>query len=148
VRCKDRKLCNAAGARVVITDHTRTKLNRTDLVLSSLTFAAKLRVVDVEYKRVPCEYKRKNLVVRVEDQSRAPGKLDIVVVHVAQVGSSSSWMFMTWGASARSTTSGRPRRLLSLRHARVEVKARERVNNHEQSKETKKLSRLFIQYPS
>ena len=60
VRCKDKKLCAAAGARVVVTDRART--NRTDLVLSSTAFAAMarpgmarrlagLRTVDVEYKR-------------------------------------------------------------------------------------------------
>uniref|UniRef100_A0ACD5WG11 Uncharacterized protein n=1 Tax=Avena sativa TaxID=4498 RepID=A0ACD5WG11_AVESA len=117
VRCTDKKLCSAAGARVVVTDRARTKpTNRTDLVLSSPAFAAmarpgmaarlaKLRAVDVEYKRVPCEYKGKNLAVRVEERSRAPGELavtflyqggqtDIVAVDVAQVGSS-SWKFMT-----------------------------------------------------
>ncbi|KAK1651257.1 hypothetical protein QYE76_069062 [Lolium multiflorum] len=116
VRCKDKKLCNAAGARVVITDRARTKSNRTDLVLSSPAFAAmarpgvakrlaKLRTVDVEYKRVPCEHEGKNLAVRVEDTSRAPnqlavrflyqgGQTDIVAVDVAQVGSS-NWKFMT-----------------------------------------------------
>ncbi|AQL09461.1 Expansin-like A2 [Zea mays] len=60
VRCKDRKLCGAAGARVVVTDRART--NGTDLVLSSTAFAAMarpgmarrlagLRAVDIEYKR-------------------------------------------------------------------------------------------------
>ncbi|KAF8780507.1 hypothetical protein HU200_001634 [Digitaria exilis] len=116
VRCRDRKLCAAAGARVVVTDRART--NRTDLVLSSPAFAAmarpgmaarlaKLRTVDVEYKRVPCEYKHRNLSVRVEDKSHdAPGgdltirflyqggQTDIVAVDVAQVGSS-NWKFMT-----------------------------------------------------
>jgi hypothetical protein len=62
VRCKDKKLCSAAGARVVVTDRARTKTNRTDLVLSSPAFAAMARsgmaarlaqhhAVDVEYKR-------------------------------------------------------------------------------------------------
>jgi hypothetical protein len=57
VRCKDKKLCAASGARVVVTDRART-----DLVLSSPAFAAmarpgmapqlaKLPTVDVEYKR-------------------------------------------------------------------------------------------------
>ncbi|KAM3316199.1 hypothetical protein ACQJBY_034362 [Aegilops geniculata] len=116
VRCKDRKLCSGAGARVVVTDRARMKTNRTDLVLSSPAFAAmarpgmaarltRLRAVDVEYKRVPCEYRGKNLSVRVEERSRAPselavrflyqgGQTDIVAVDVAQVGSS-SWKFMT-----------------------------------------------------
>jgi hypothetical protein len=60
VRCTDKKLCAASGARVVVTDRART--NRADLVLSSPAFAAmarpgmapqlaKLRTVDVEHKR-------------------------------------------------------------------------------------------------
>uniref|UniRef100_A0ACD5WVT1 Uncharacterized protein n=1 Tax=Avena sativa TaxID=4498 RepID=A0ACD5WVT1_AVESA len=116
VRCKDRELCGSAGARVVVTDRARTKANGTDLVLSSTGFAAmarpgmaarlaKLGAVDVEYKRVPCEYEGKNLSVRVEERSRAPselavtflyqgGQTDIVAVDVAQVGSS-NWKFLT-----------------------------------------------------
>ncbi|CAM0870517.1 unnamed protein product [Alopecurus aequalis] len=61
VRCKDTELCGAAGARVVVTDRTRTKSNGTDHVLSSPAFAAmarpgmaarlaRLGAVDVEYK--------------------------------------------------------------------------------------------------
>jgi hypothetical protein len=60
VQCKDKKLCAAAAARVVVTDRART--NRTDFVLSSTAFAAMvrpgmtkrlagLRTVDVEYTR-------------------------------------------------------------------------------------------------
>ncbi|KAL5653431.1 hypothetical protein ACJX0J_038889, partial [Zea mays] len=107
VRCKDRKLCGAAGARVVVTDRART--NGTDLVLSSTAFAAMarpgmarrlagLRAVDIEYKRVPCEYKHRNLSVRVQEKRRSPGgpgdlairflyqggQTDIVAVDVAQ----------------------------------------------------------------
>uniref|UniRef100_A0A0D9Z1P1 Expansin-like EG45 domain-containing protein n=1 Tax=Oryza glumipatula TaxID=40148 RepID=A0A0D9Z1P1_9ORYZ len=114
VRCKDKKLCSNAGARVVVTDRART--NRTGLVLSSPAFAAmarpgmassltELAAVDVEYKRVPCEYRHRSLSVRVDERSRGPneltisflyqgGQTDIVAVDVAQVGSS-SWKFMT-----------------------------------------------------
>jgi hypothetical protein len=60
VQCKDKKLCAAAGAKVVVTDRART--NRTDLMLSSTAFAAMARpsmaprlqarrAVNVEYKR-------------------------------------------------------------------------------------------------
>nr|AUE24109.1 expansin 80 [Saccharum hybrid cultivar]AUE24147.1 expansin 25 [Saccharum hybrid cultivar] len=134
VRCKDKKLCAAAGARVVVTDRART--NRTDLVLSSTAFAAMarpgmakrlagLRTVDVEYKRVPCEYKHRNLSVRVEDKSRAPGDLairflyqggqtDIVAVDVAQVGSS-NWKFMTRDNGPAWSTSQAPPGPLQLR---------------------------------
>ena len=114
MRCKDKKLCSNAGARVVVTDRART--NRTGLVLSSPAFAAmarpgmaasltELAAVDVEYKRVPCEYRHRSLSVRVDERSRGPneltisflypgGQTDIVAVDVAQVGSS-SWKFMT-----------------------------------------------------
>ncbi|CAD6209415.1 unnamed protein product [Miscanthus lutarioriparius] len=134
VRCKDKKLCAAAGARVVVTGLART--NRTDLVLSSTAFAAMarpgmarrlagLRTVDVEYKRVPCEYKHRNLSVRVEDKSRAPGDLairflyqggqtDIVAVDVAQVGSS-NWKFMTRDNGPAWSTSQAPPGPLQLR---------------------------------
>ncbi|KAG2543718.1 expansin-like A1 [Panicum virgatum] len=134
VRCKDRKLCAAAGARVVVTDRART--NRTDLVLSSPAFAAmarhgmaarlaKFRTVDVEYKRVPCEYNHRNLSVRVEEKSRAPGELtirflyqggqtDIVAVDVAQVGSS-NWKFMTRDYGPAWSTSQAPPGPLQLR---------------------------------
>uniref|UniRef100_A0A0A9DQA4 Expansin-like EG45 domain-containing protein n=1 Tax=Arundo donax TaxID=35708 RepID=A0A0A9DQA4_ARUDO len=133
VRCKDKKLCAASGARVVVTDRART--NRTDLVLSSPAFAAmarpgmageltKLRTVDVEYKRVPCEYKHQNLSVRVE-KSRAPnelairflyqgGQTDIVAVDVAQVGSS-NWKFMTRDYGPAWSTSQAPPGPLQLR---------------------------------
>ncbi|KAG2554983.1 expansin-like A1 [Panicum virgatum] len=134
VRCKDRKLCAAAGARVVVTDRART--NRADLVLSGPAFAAmarpgmaarlaKLRTVDVEYKRVPCEYKHRNLSVRVEQKSRAPaeltirflyqgGQTDIVAVDVAQVGSS-NWKFMARDYGPAWSTSQAPPGPLQLR---------------------------------
>jgi len=115
VRCRDSELCSAAGAKVVVTDQARTS-NRTALVLSAAAYAAMAsagkaarlrdrRVVDVEYKRVPCEYaKDRNLLIRVEEKSRPPsnlsirflyqgGQTDIVAVDVATVGSS-NWRFM------------------------------------------------------
>ncbi|XP_062216870.1 expansin-like A1 isoform X2 [Phragmites australis] len=134
VRCKDKKLCAGAGARVVVTDRART--NRTDLVLSSLAFAAmarpgmaaqltKLGTVDVEYKRVPCEYKHRNLSVRVEEKAHAPkelairflyqgGQTDIVAVDVAQVGSS-NWKFMTRDYGPAWSTTQAPPGPLQLR---------------------------------
>jgi hypothetical protein len=58
--------------------------------------------------RVPCEYKHRNLSVRVEDKSRAPGDLairflyqggqtDIVAVDVAQVRPSTSCLQTKFG---------------------------------------------------
>uniref|UniRef100_A0A8I6XKZ3 Expansin-like A2 n=2 Tax=Hordeum vulgare subsp. vulgare TaxID=112509 RepID=A0A8I6XKZ3_HORVV len=137
VRCKDEDLCSTAGVRVVVTDRARSKTNDTDLVLSSPAFAAmarpgmaarlaRLGAVDVEYKRVPCEYKGKNLSLRVEERSRAPNKLavtllyqggqtDIVAVDVAQVGSSSSWRSLTRDHGPAWSTSLAPPGPLQLR---------------------------------
>nr|CAD1818773.1 unnamed protein product [Ananas comosus var. bracteatus] len=110
-RCKNAKVCNNGGVKVILTDLARD--NRTDFVLSGPGFAAmardgmarqlnKLRVVDVE---IPCEYKNKNLSIRVEEGSKYPnnlsikflyqgGQTDIVAVDVAEVGSS-NWRFMS-----------------------------------------------------
>nr|CAB3495369.1 unnamed protein product [Digitaria exilis]CAB3504299.1 unnamed protein product [Digitaria exilis] len=116
VRCRDSELCSGAGARVVVTDQARTSSNRTALELSAAAYAAMARpgkaarlrakrVVDVEYKRIPCEYANRNLSIRVEEKSRPPselsirflyqgGQTDIVAVDVATAGSS-NWRFMT-----------------------------------------------------
>ncbi|XP_047045941.1 expansin-like A2 [Lolium rigidum] len=119
VRCTDAELCGAAGATVVVTDQARaTGTNQTDLVLGGAAYAAMARgigaarrlrerdAVDVEYRRVPCEYARgRNLSVRAEARA-APGGLavrflyqggqtDIVAVDVATAGSGSGWRAMT-----------------------------------------------------
>ncbi|CAK9153923.1 unnamed protein product [Ilex paraguariensis] len=105
IRCKNTTLCTEEGTRVIVTDLNRN--NRTDFVLSSRAFMAmahkgmgqnvlKLGIADVEYKRVPCDYKNKNLAVRVEESSQKPnylaikflyqgGQTEIVAVDVAQV---------------------------------------------------------------
>lgn len=119
VRCTDAELCRTAGTTVVVTDQARASTNHTDLVLGGAAYAAMARgagaarrlrergAVDVEYKRVPCEYaRRRNLSVRVEArEGAAPGGLairflyqggqtDIVGVDVAAAGSSSGWKAM------------------------------------------------------
>ncbi|KAK3412800.1 hypothetical protein EUGRSUZ_I01493 [Eucalyptus grandis] len=105
IRCKNANLCTKGGTRVIVTDLNRN--NNTDFVLSSRAFAAMARqgmsqdilrqgIVDVEYKRVPCDYKDRNLAVRVEESSRKPnylaikvlyqgGQTEIVAMDVAQV---------------------------------------------------------------
>ncbi|XP_010266113.1 PREDICTED: expansin-like A2 [Nelumbo nucifera] len=114
IRCKNETLCNGGGTKVILTDLNRN--NQTDLVLSSRAFSAmahqgmardilKLGILDVEYKRIPCDYKKQKLSVRVEETSQRPhylaikllyqgGQTDIVAVDVAQVGSS-NWRYMS-----------------------------------------------------
>ncbi|KAK1695652.1 hypothetical protein QYE76_012349 [Lolium multiflorum] len=123
VRCTDGELCAAAGATVVVTDkaHTSTTANQTDLVLGGAAYAAMARggagteaarrlrergAVDVEYRRVPCEYARgRNLSVRAEARAASGGlalrflyqggQTDIVAVDVGTAGSGSGWRAMT-----------------------------------------------------
>ncbi|XP_022136308.1 expansin-like A1 [Momordica charantia] len=108
VRCKDRRLCTTAGTKVVVTDQTSN--NKHDFILSKKAYSAmalqnkrkellNLRLVDVEYKRIPCTYRNKNLSVRVEEWSQKPnylaikflyqgGQTEIKAVEIAEVGSS------------------------------------------------------------
>ncbi|KAL5788952.1 hypothetical protein ACOSP7_005901 [Xanthoceras sorbifolium] len=134
IRCKNPNLCNKSGTRVVVTDLNHN--NKTDFVLSSKAFTAmanngkgqdilKLGVVDVEYKRVPCEYKNQNLAVRVEESSKKPdylavkilyqgGQTEIVGADVAQVGAA-NWKFMTRDYGAVWSTSRVPKGELQFR---------------------------------
>lgn len=114
LRCQSTTLCNRQGTEVIITDLNQN--NHTGFVLSRRAFRAmaykgmdrgllKLRLVNVEYKRIPCDYKNHNLSVRVEKLSQNPnnlavqflyqgGQTDIVEVDVAKVGSP-NWTMMT-----------------------------------------------------
>ncbi|CAL0329351.1 unnamed protein product [Lupinus luteus] len=126
IRCNNTSLCSQKGARVVVTDLIYN--NQTDFVLSSQAFKAlakegldkdifKLGIVDIEYKRIPCDYKNNNLSVRVEESSKKPrylgltflyqgGQTEIVSVDIAKVGSS-TWRSMSrdhgavWGSTNR-----------------------------------------------
>ncbi|KAJ0969802.1 hypothetical protein J5N97_022679 [Dioscorea zingiberensis] len=109
IRCTNRKICSSKGVKVVLTDTHQS--SRSAFLLSRPAFLAlgkqeimKSGIVDVEYKRISCEYKN-NLSVRVEESSQKPnnlvikflyqgGQTDIVAVDVAQVGSS-DWRYMT-----------------------------------------------------
>ncbi|KAK9286678.1 hypothetical protein L1049_015079 [Liquidambar formosana] len=134
IRCKNTTLCSSAGTKVIITDLNRN--NQTDFVLSSRAFMAmankgmgqdilKRGIVDVEYKRVPCEYKNQNLAVRVEESSQKAnylaikilyqgGQTEIVAIDVAQVGSA-NWGFMSRNYGAVWDTSRVPAGPLQFR---------------------------------
>ncbi|XP_008236108.1 PREDICTED: expansin-like A2 [Prunus mume] len=134
IRCKNTTLCTKQGTRVTLTD--LNKNNQTDFVLSSRAFMAMAQkglgqdilrhgIVDVEYKRVPCEYKNQNLALRVEESSQKPhylaikilyqgGQTEIVAIDVAQVGSS-NWGFLTRNNGAIWDTSRVPAGALQFR---------------------------------
>nr|XP_023892648.1 expansin-like A1 [Quercus suber]POE60551.1 expansin-like a1 [Quercus suber] len=134
IRCKNTSHCTKEGTIVTLTDLNRN--NQTDFVFSSRAFMAmaqkgmgqdilKLGIVDVEYKRVPCQYKNQNLAVRVEESSQKPnylavkflyqgGQTEIVGVDVAQVDSS-NWGFMSHNYGAVWDTSRVPLGALQFR---------------------------------
>ncbi|KAK4757169.1 hypothetical protein SAY87_007296 [Trapa incisa] len=134
VRCKNEKLCSKEGTQLIVTD--LNKSNSTDFVMSSRAFMAmankgmskdilKQGIVDIEYKRVPCEFKGQNLAVRVEESSQKPhylsikvlyqgGQTEIVGIDVAQVGSG-NWRFMSRNYGAVWDTSRVPDEALQFR---------------------------------
>ncbi|RZC56010.1 hypothetical protein C5167_014859 [Papaver somniferum] len=88
VTCKNKTLCRGRGTNVVLTcSLPKIKdLANIDLILSDrayISMAAKgkarellaLKTVDVDYIRVPCEYKNHNLSVRVDKSSKKPDHL-------------------------------------------------------------------------
>ncbi|XP_038880555.1 expansin-like A3 [Benincasa hispida] len=105
VRCKNKTLCNSVGSKVVVTDIHYN--NGTDFVLSRKAFSTMslrgktqqlldIDSINVEYKRIPCEYKNKNLLVEIVEWSHKPevlaikllyqgGQTDILAVNIAQV---------------------------------------------------------------
>ncbi|XP_016703527.2 expansin-like A2 [Gossypium hirsutum] len=134
IRCKNSTLCSSEGTRITLTDLNHN--NETEFVLSSRAFMAmankgigrdilKLGIVDVEYKRIPCEYKNQNLAVRVEESSQKPnylaiklmyqgGQTEVVAMDVAQVGSA-NWNFMSRNHGAVWDTSRVPNGALQFR---------------------------------
>ncbi|KAL8196561.1 hypothetical protein R6Q57_024856 [Mikania cordata] len=134
IRCMDSKLCSESGTQVIVTDLNNN--NQTELVLSSRALMAmankgmeqqilRLGSADVEYKRVSCDYKGKNLSVRVEESSDKPhylaikflyqgGQTEIVAVDIARVGSS-NWSFMSQKSGAIWETSWVPVGAVQLR---------------------------------
>ncbi|KDP40448.1 hypothetical protein JCGZ_03948 [Jatropha curcas] len=134
LRCKDSSLCSSKGTTVMVTDLNQN--NNTDFVLSGRAFMAmanngmgkdllKHGIVDIEYKRVPCEFKNKNLAVRVEESSQYPnylaikllyqgGQTEVVAIDVAKVGSS-NWGYMSRNYGAVWDTSRVPAGALQFR---------------------------------
>ncbi|XP_057769158.1 expansin-like A2 [Salvia miltiorrhiza] len=134
IRCNNEKICSKEGTTVTVTD--RSPDNATDFVLSSRAFTAmakqgmgqellKLGIANVEYRRVPCDYKNKNLAVRVEESSQKPhylaikllyqgGQTEIVAIDIAKVGSA-NWNFMSRNYGAVWDTSRVPEGSLQLR---------------------------------
>ncbi|KAI3939738.1 hypothetical protein MKW92_036222 [Papaver armeniacum] len=97
VTCKNKTLCRGRGTNVVLTDsiHRRTRLSNpdTDLVLSDralISMAAKGKArellalrshVEVEYKRIPCEYKNHNVSIRVDESNKKRDRFVLTLLY-------------------------------------------------------------------
>ncbi|KAK2987660.1 hypothetical protein RJ640_012939 [Escallonia rubra] len=92
VRCKGAPCCSEEGVKVVVTDYGEG--DRTDFILSTHAYANLARpgfalelfaygVVDIEYKRIPCQYPGYNLLFKVHEHSRFPDYLAIVILYQA-----------------------------------------------------------------
>ncbi|KAK9144681.1 hypothetical protein Sjap_004584 [Stephania japonica] len=90
VRCTIPELCAKNGVNVVVTDQGEG--DRTDFILSPRGFAKlalpnkvselkKYGVVDIEYQRVSCQYPGHNIAFMVQEQSRYPDYLAIVITY-------------------------------------------------------------------
>lgn len=92
VRCKNPQLCNYDGVNVVMTDYGEG--DHTDFILSPRAYSKlalpnvapelfAFGVVDVEYKRVSCQYTGYNVMYKVHERSNYPNYLALVVTYVA-----------------------------------------------------------------
>ncbi|XP_021752980.1 expansin-like A3 [Chenopodium quinoa] len=137
IRCKKVGVCSTTGTSIVVTDIHTDKSNTTDFVLSSRAFRAmalpgkdtlleQIGIADVEYKRVPCNYKGQNLTIRVEEFSKPPNYLAIKILYqggqttilgaeVASAGKPSNWIPMSRNYGAVWDTSKAPTGKLMFR---------------------------------
>ncbi|KAI7988971.1 Expansin-like B1 [Camellia lanceoleosa] len=92
LRCKVPQLCTEDGVRVVVTDYSEG--DKTDFILSTRAYSRLARpnaaldlfaygVVDIEYRRIPCQYPGYNLMVKVHEHSRFPEYLTVIMLYQA-----------------------------------------------------------------
>ncbi|KAH7514268.1 hypothetical protein FEM48_Zijuj11G0070700 [Ziziphus jujuba var. spinosa] len=90
VTCTNPRYCSYDGVNIVVTDYGQG--DRTDFILSSRAYTklAKpnmalelfaLGVVDVEYRRISCKFSGYNLMFKVNENSRYPQYLAIIILY-------------------------------------------------------------------
>ncbi|KAL8242464.1 hypothetical protein R6Q59_012766 [Mikania micrantha] len=94
VRCKYSQHCSEDGTKVVVTDHGEG--DNTDFVLSARAYNKlalpgqaeilfSYGVVDIEYKRISCQYPGYSLMFKVHEHSRFPQYLALIPIYQAGV---------------------------------------------------------------
>ncbi|XP_058106574.1 expansin-like B1 [Magnolia sinica] len=92
VRCTQPQLCTEDGVKILVTDHGQG--DNTDFILSARGFGKLAHpnmdielmahgVIDIEYRRVSCQYPGYNLMFKVHENSRFPDYLAIVILYQA-----------------------------------------------------------------
>ncbi|XP_006838532.2 expansin-like B1 [Amborella trichopoda] len=92
VRCTQPQVCNPYGLTIVVTDYGEG--DHTDFILSTSAYsklalpnmALELMaygVVDIEYRRVSCQYPGYNMMFKVHENSRYPDSLALVIWYQA-----------------------------------------------------------------
>lgn len=93
VRCIYPPHCSNDGVNVVVTDYGEG--DRTDFIFTPKAYGKLANspasteilfaygVVDIEFRRIPCQYSTPNLVFKVHEYSKAPLYLAMVIQYVA-----------------------------------------------------------------
>ncbi|GER35440.1 expansin-like protein [Striga asiatica] len=91
VRCKIPSACTEDGIKIVVTDYGEG--HDTDFILTARAYASLASspdaaahlldygVVDVEYRRVPCQFGSSNLLLKVHEHSSYPSYLAVVPLY-------------------------------------------------------------------
>eukprot|EP00253_Pinus_taeda_P005837 PITA_05837 len=148
VRCTNKDLCRSEGVKIVVTDYGQG--DRTDFIMSLHGYSKlgrpdkanqliSLGVVDIEYKRIPCQYEGYNLMFKIDSSSNFPeylalifwyqaGQKDVLAIQVRQE-ESYDWkaMYRSHGAVWDVVTP--PRGALSLRFLVSDGKREEWVSS-------------------
>ncbi|KAL7167074.1 hypothetical protein ACSBR2_037695 [Camellia fascicularis] len=116
VRCKVPQLCTEDGVRVVVIDYGEG--DKTDFILSTRAYSRLARpnaaldlfaygVVDIEYRRIPCQYPGYNLMVKVHEQNRFLEYLALVMLY--QAGQNDITAADVWQIASNGGVCERPR---------------------------------------
>ncbi|KAL8119476.1 hypothetical protein AgCh_016846 [Apium graveolens] len=90
VRCTNGNFCSDKGVNVVITDQgsgpgdfilSRKAFGRMGESKSDAKSLLALGVVDIEYKRIPCSYPNKNIIIKIDENSDYPYYLAFMILY-------------------------------------------------------------------
>ncbi|XP_020263341.1 expansin-like B1 [Asparagus officinalis] len=86
------QLCKDEGVKIVVTDHGEG--DHTDFIMSARGFVKLARpnmarelmaygVIDVEYRRISCQYPGYNMMLKIKEHSKFPDYLALILIYQA-----------------------------------------------------------------